>query len=93
MYIYTGRCIGRLPPTFDMIMNEHTHAFYAAFKPEKSSSSSNITSSRNRPTTSSSSTSSRNNVPRHHSHALTRSTRDPSSRSSTQRSSTQKSKE
>merc|ERR1712212_275537 len=31
-----GRCIGRLPPTFDMIMNEHTHAFYAAFKPEKS---------------------------------------------------------
>merc|ERR1712003_147109 len=31
-----GRCVGRLPPTFDMIMNEHTHAFYAAFKPEKS---------------------------------------------------------
>merc|ERR1712154_397299 len=31
-----GRCIGRLPPTFDMIMNEHTHAFYAAFKPERS---------------------------------------------------------
>ena len=35
---YAGRCIGRLPPTFDMIMNEHTHAFYAAFKPEKGNS-------------------------------------------------------
>merc|ERR1712048_461262 len=34
-----GRCVGRLPPTFDMIMNEHTHAFYAAFKPEKSKDS------------------------------------------------------
>jgi len=26
-----GKCVGRLPPTFDMIMNEHTHAFYAKF--------------------------------------------------------------
>ena len=26
-----ARCVGRLPPTFDMLMNEHTHAFYGKF--------------------------------------------------------------
>eukprot|EP00485_Elphidium_margaritaceum_P008374 CAMPEP_0202690830 /NCGR_PEP_ID=MMETSP1385-20130828/5720_1 /ASSEMBLY_ACC=CAM_ASM_000861 /TAXON_ID=933848 /ORGANISM="Elphidium margaritaceum" /LENGTH=278 /DNA_ID=CAMNT_0049346143 /DNA_START=23 /DNA_END=859 /DNA_ORIENTATION=+ len=35
-----GRCIGRLPPTFDMIMNEHTHMFYQAFKVDESEKSS-----------------------------------------------------
>jgi len=32
-----GKCVGRLPPTFDMIMNEHTHAFYAKFNIIKAS--------------------------------------------------------
>ena len=32
----TARCVGRLPPTFDMLMNEHTHAFYGKFATVKS---------------------------------------------------------
>ena len=30
-----GKCVGKLPPTFDMIMNEHTHSFYKAFNPSQ----------------------------------------------------------
>mmetsp|Transcript_26140 Transcript_26140/g.22894 ORF Transcript_26140/g.22894 Transcript_26140/m.22894 type:complete len:261 (-) Transcript_26140:90-872(-) len=76
-----GRCIGRLPPTFDMIMNEHTHAFYAAFKPEKSATSltSRTGSSRTGPSRSGRS------GPRHNSHALTRSTRTTNKPSSSNR--------
>ena len=36
LYIILARCIGRLPPTFDMLMNEHTHAFYGKFATVKS---------------------------------------------------------